>query len=75
MESTQFFQHIFFKLEFYLLFRMTEFTVLIEKDESNVYTAEVVELTGCFTQGTTQEQLLERIKEAIDLYIETILLG
>jgi len=51
---------------------MPEFTILIEKDEKELYTAEVVELPGCFTQAKSQDQLLVRIKEAIELYLETV---
>lgn len=50
---------------------MSEYTILIEQDEDGFFTAEVVELPGCFTQAKSQDQLLERIKEAIELYLET----
>jgi predicted RNase H-like HicB family nuclease len=50
---------------------MSEYTVLIEQDEKGFYTAEVVELPGCFTQAKSQDLLLNRIKEAIELYLET----
>ncbi len=41
------------------------FTVLIEKDESGTYIAKVPDIPGCYTQGRTVEQAMERIKEAI----------
>lgn len=50
---------------------MPEFTIIIEQDEMGYYTAEVVELPGCMTQAKSQDGLLERIKEAIELYLET----
>ena len=47
------------------------FTVLIEKDEEGWYVSNVVELPGCHTQGKTIDQLLQRTKEAIHLYLES----
>ncbi len=49
---------------------MEEYTVIIERDEDGYYVGEVVELPGCFTQARTIEELLKRIKEAIELYLE-----
>lgn len=49
-----------------------EYTIIIEKDEDGYYVASVAELPGCHTQAKTLDQVLERIKEAIQLYIETI---
>jgi len=47
-------------------------TVLIEKDEDNYYVASVVELPGCHTQARTLDELMKRIREAIELYLETV---
>ncbi len=47
-----------------------EFTVVIEQDEDGVYIASVPELEGCHTQAKTLDELRERIKEAIQLYLE-----
>ena len=49
---------------------MAEFTVLIEKDEDGWYVATVPEIQGCHTQGKTISQVLERIKEAIEVCLE-----
>ena len=49
---------------------MEEYTVIIERDEDGYYVGEVVELPGCFTQAKSIDELLRRIKEAIELYIE-----
>jgi len=49
---------------------MGEYTVIIERDEDGYYVGEVVELPGCFTQAKSIDELLRRIKEAIELYIE-----
>ncbi len=47
-----------------------EFTIVIEQDEDGIYVASVPELEGCHTQAKTLEELQERIKEAIQLYLE-----
>lgn len=47
-----------------------EFTVVIEQDEDGIYIASVPELEGCHTQAKTLDKLRERIKEAIQLYLE-----
>jgi len=47
------------------------FTVMIEKDEDGYYIASVVELPGCHTQARSLDELSSRIKEAIELYLET----
>lgn len=46
------------------------FTVLIEKDEDGYYIGSVPSLKGCHTQGSTIEELLKNIKEAIELCLE-----
>ena len=43
----------------------------IEKDEHGYY-AYCPALEGCQTQGDTVEEALSNIKEAIELYIETL---
>ena len=45
------------------------FTVIIEKDEDGWLVADVPELQGCHTQAKTMDQLIERIKEAIQAYL------
>ena len=47
-----------------------DFTVVIEQDEDGIYVASVPELEGCHTQGKTLQQVLERIKEAIEVCLE-----
>lgn len=47
-----------------------DFTVLIEQDEDGVYVAKVSEIDGCYTQGRTLEEVLTRIKEAIEVCLE-----
>ncbi len=45
--------------------------VVIEKDENGYY-AYSPELEGCQTQGDTFEEVMNNIKEAIELYLETL---
>ena len=45
--------------------------LVIEKDEHGFY-AWCPELKGCQSQGTTLEEAIQNIKEAIELYIETL---
>lgn len=49
---------------------MKEFTVVIERDEEGYYIADVPELKGCHTQARSLDELMERIKEAIQLCLE-----
>ena len=52
---------------------MAEYTVILEPDERGKgYTVLVPALPGCITQGKTKEEALERAKEAITLYIESL---
>jgi predicted RNase H-like HicB family nuclease len=46
-------------------------SVVIEKDENGFY-AWCPELKGCQSQGGTLEEALANIREAIELYIETL---
>jgi len=48
-----------------------QFNVIIEKDDHG-YFAYVPNLKGCVTQGDTVEEAMQNIKEAIELYIETL---
>ena len=45
--------------------------VVIEKDENGYY-AFCPELEGCQSEGNTFEEALANIREAIDLYLETL---
>jgi predicted RNase H-like HicB family nuclease len=47
------------------------FEVLIEQDEDGWFVAHVPAMPGCHTQGKTRKQALERIKEAILLWLES----
>ncbi|MEM2110231.1 MAG: type II toxin-antitoxin system HicB family antitoxin [Candidatus Odinarchaeota archaeon] len=47
-----------------------DYTVIIEKDEDGYYVASVPELPGCHTQAKTIDELINRVKEAIEVYLE-----
>jgi len=46
------------------------FKVLIQKDEDGYFVANVPSLPGCHTQAKNYEELIPRIKEAIELCLE-----
>ena len=47
-----------------------EFNVIVEQDEDGMFVSEVVGLPGCHTQSRTLDELMERTKEAISLYLK-----
>lgn len=53
------------------IYRELQFKVLIEQDEDGIYVASVPELPGCYTQGKTLEEVRKRIKEVIQLVLES----
>lgn len=46
--------------------------VLLYTDEDGAWIAEVPSLPGCGSDGDTREEALERVKEAIQVYIEAL---
>ena len=46
-------------------------SVVIEKDEHGYY-AYCPELDGCQSQGDSLDEIMRNIKEAIELYVETL---
>lgn len=49
-----------------------KYRVLIEQDEDGIFVAEVPSLPGCISQGNTRAEAAENIKEAIELYLESL---
>lgn len=49
---------------------MVTFNVIVEQDEDGMFVSEVVGLPGCHTQGRSLDELTERTKEAISLYLK-----
>lgn len=46
--------------------------VIVYPGETGFYVAECPSLPGCISQGTTKEEAIENIKEAIQLYTEVL---
>lgn len=49
-----------------------KYRVFLEQDEDGVFVAEVPSLPGCISQGTTREEALANVKEAIEVYLESL---
>jgi predicted RNase H-like HicB family nuclease len=47
-----------------------QFDVVVEKDSEGFFVASVPALAGCHTQARSLDELMERIKEAIELCLE-----
>lgn len=47
-----------------------EYTILIEKDEDGYYVGSVPILPGCHSQARSVGQLMERMEEAIALWLD-----
>ena len=47
-----------------------EFNVIIEQDDEGWYVASVPALPACHTQARSLDQLMERIREAIELCLD-----
>jgi predicted RNase H-like HicB family nuclease len=52
--------------------REMNFKVMIERDEDGAFVATVPTLPGCISQGDTEEEALENVKEAIELHLESL---
>jgi predicted RNase H-like HicB family nuclease len=46
--------------------------IILEPSEEGGYTAIVPSLPGCISEGDTKEEALKNIREAIELYLESI---
>ena len=51
-------------------FMVREFDVVVERDEDGYYVASVPVLHGCHTQAKSLDELVSRIREAIELCLE-----
>ena len=49
-----------------------KFQVIFEPSGDGGYTVYVLELPGCISQGDTKDEALANIKEAMELYLETL---
>ncbi|MCY4362731.1 MAG: type II toxin-antitoxin system HicB family antitoxin [Gammaproteobacteria bacterium] len=46
------------------------YTIIIEKDEDGYFVGSIPALPGCHTQAKSVDQLMERMEEAIALWLE-----
>lgn len=44
-----------------------EFYVVIERDEDGMYVGEVPQLKACYSQGETIDELMQNIREVIEM--------
>ena len=49
-----------------------EFTVIVERDSEGWYVASVPSLPGCHTQAKSLDELMIRIREAIDANLDVM---
>jgi predicted RNase H-like HicB family nuclease len=47
-----------------------QFDVIVERDSAGYFVASVPALRGCHTQAKSLDELMERIREAIELCLE-----
>lgn len=47
-----------------------QFNVVVERDSEGLYVASVPTLPGCHSQARSLDELLQRIREAIELCLE-----
>ena len=47
-----------------------QFDIVVEKDSAGYFVASVPSLPGCHTQAKSLDELMERIREAIELCLE-----
>ena len=50
--------------------KVLDYPVMIEQDEDGIFVATAPDIPGCYTQGKTVEQVMQRIKEAIKCCLE-----
>lgn len=48
------------------------YTAVLEQEADGGYSVSVPALPGCHSQGDTREEALANIREAIELYVETL---
>lgn len=49
-----------------------KYRIQIQQDEDGVFVVEVPSLPGCISQGATRPEAIENIKEAIQLYLDSL---
>ena len=51
------------------------FNIIVEQGMDGYLILSVIELPGCHTQAKTYDELFERTKEAVELYVDDILIS
>ena len=46
--------------------------IVLEPSDEGGYTADVPSLPGCLSEGDTLDEAMANVREAIDLYLETV---
>jgi predicted RNase H-like HicB family nuclease len=49
---------------------MRQFDVIIERDEEGLYVGSVPQFPGCHSQGKSLDELMQRMREAVELCLE-----
>ena len=49
-----------------------EIKIRLEKDEDGIYVATCPSLSGCITQGRTEQEAIKNIREAIRLHLRCL---
>ncbi|KKU46179.1 MAG: hypothetical protein UX62_C0001G0025 [Microgenomates group bacterium GW2011_GWA2_46_7] len=49
--------------------KVLNYRVILEQDEDGVFIASVPSLQGCYTQGSTFEEAMNNIRDAIELHL------
>ncbi len=49
-----------------------KYRVVIQQDEDDIFVAEVPSLPGCISQGETRREVIENVREAIEVYLESL---
>jgi predicted RNase H-like HicB family nuclease len=49
-----------------------EFLVVIERDEDGIYIGEVPQLRACYSQGETIDELMQNMREVIEMCLEEL---
>ncbi len=52
--------------------RNKEFYVVIERDEDGIYIGEVPQLKACYSQGETIDELMQNMREVIEMCLEEL---
>lgn len=49
-----------------------KYRVFLEQDEDGMWVAEVPSLPGCISQGSSRQEAVDNVREAIEAYLESL---